>query len=213
MGPRAPARGLIVAVVQLRGSFRSDTDSVLLRTAGHVASLLEGFPEMSMTVDDTDLIQLFKAGDHDAFAEIVRRYRDELVRHARRRVYDTASAEDLVQDTFMRAYRGFARLPIDSQVRPWLHRILENVCIDEANRRRRETDKVQRAGAEGPIDERLCGPEFELGLDADDAALVAVLAELPDTHREAMWLRDVDGLEYAEIAHCAETTEVNAQLA
>jgi len=166
---------------------------------------------MSMTISDADLIRSFQSGDHDVFAEIVSQYQDELVRHACRRVHDTAAAEDLVQDTFMRAYRAFDRLADDSQLRPWLHRILENRCIDESHRRRRELDKVQRVGTEAPLREQHGGPEAELGLDYDDATLVAALAALPETHREALWLRYVDGLDYAEIADGAEITEVNAR--
>ena len=47
---------------------------------------------MSMTIGDADLIRSFQSGDHDVFAEIVRQYEDELIRHARRRVHDTGAA-------------------------------------------------------------------------------------------------------------------------
>ena len=83
---------------------------------------------MSMTLEDAAVIRAFKSGDRRRFDEVVIEYRAELVRHARRRV-SAASAEDLVQETFIRAYRAFDRLPDDARVRPWLHQILrESLC-------------------------------------------------------------------------------------
>jgi RNA polymerase sigma factor (sigma-70 family) len=56
---------------------------------------------------------------------------------------DAGTAEDLVQEAFIRAYRAFDRTDDDSRVRPWLHQILANVCVDDANRRR-DDDKTER---------------------------------------------------------------------
>ena len=104
---------------------------------------------MSMTLDDAAMIRAFRHGDDTVFDTVVAEYRQELLRHARRRTPDDATAEDLVQETFVRAYRSFGRLPDDSRVRPWLHQILRNVCIDDAHRRRRELDKIDRSSPSG----------------------------------------------------------------
>jgi RNA polymerase sigma-70 factor, ECF subfamily len=166
---------------------------------------------MSMTIDDTEVIRAFKAGDHDAFESIVAEYQLELLRHAQRRVHDAGSAEDLVQETFVRAYRAFDRLSDDSRVRPWLHQILANLCVDEANRRRREHDKTSRATVEVSLRSTGPGPEDQLGLDVDDAALKAALAGLPDSYRDALEQRFVDELGYDEIAQTAGVSETNAR--
>jgi RNA polymerase sigma-70 factor (ECF subfamily) len=166
---------------------------------------------MSMTIDDTEVIRAFKAGDHDAFESIVAEYQPELLRHAQRRVHDAGTAEDLVQETFVRAYNAFDRLPDDSRVRPWLHQILANLCIDEANRCKREHDKTARAAVEFAARRPSLSLEDELGLDIDNTALGVALAGLPDTHRDAIEKRFVDELGYDEIAEGTGVSETNAR--
>ena len=122
----------------------------------------------------------------------------------------TATAEDLVQETFVRAYRSFGRLPEDSRVRPWLHQILRNVCIDDAHRRRRELDKFDRMTAQATRT-AVAGPEETLGLDIDTIALTTAMTSLPETHRDAFVQRVVDGLEYDEIAARGGVSEPNAR--
>ena len=166
---------------------------------------------MSMTIDDAEVIRSFKAGDHDAFESIVIEYQAELLRHARRRFNDAGTAEDLVQETFVRAYRAFDRLPDDSRVRPWLHQILTNVCINEANRNRREHDKTERVGHEPTTVVVDRSPEHQLGLDVDDTALAVALSRLPFTHREAIEQRFVEELDYDEIAERTGVSETNVR--
>ena len=166
---------------------------------------------MSMTLDDSDVIRAFRLGDDTVFDDVVAEYRQELLRHARRRTPDDATAEDLVQEAFVRAYRSFGRLPDDSRVRPWLHQILRNLCIDDAHRRRRELDKIDRMVAEPSHAMAEVGPEIALGLDVDSHRLGEALAELPTTHRDAFVQRVVVGLDYDEIAEREGVTETNAR--
>lgn len=166
---------------------------------------------MSMTLDDHDVIVAFRTGDDTIFAEVVAEYRPELLRHAERSAPDAATAEDLVQETFVRAYRAFGRLPDDSRIRPWLHQILRNVCIDDAHRRRRETDKAEQVRAASPLVSIEPGPEDVLELDRDTTALADALASLPATHRDAFVQRVVVGLEYDEIAAREGVSEMNAR--
>ena len=166
---------------------------------------------MSMTIDDAEVIRSFKAGDQRAFESIVAEYQAELLRHARRRVHDAGTAEDLVQETFVRAYRAFERLPDDSRVRPWLHQILANLCIDEANRCKREHDKMSRSAVEASVRTTGPSPEHQLGLDVDHAALGKALAGLPASHREALEHRFVDELGYDEIAQTMGVSETNVR--
>jgi RNA polymerase sigma-70 factor (ECF subfamily) len=166
---------------------------------------------MSMTLDDRDAILAFRHGNDAVFEDVVAGYRPELLRHARRRTPDDATAEDLVQEAFVRAYLSFGRLPDDSRVRPWLHQILRNVCIDDAHRRRRELDKVDRVIAQPTAAAVGAGPEDTLGLDVDSEVLSQALADLPATHRDAFVERVVVGLEYDEIAAREGVSETNAR--
>jgi RNA polymerase sigma-70 factor, ECF subfamily len=167
---------------------------------------------MSLDVDDVDVIRLFRAGRRDAFTQVVAEHRAALLRHALRRLHDTAAAEDVVQETFFRAYRSFDRLDEDSRIGPWLHQICANVCIDEANRRNREADKSMRACTD-PSTTRGVSPavDEQLGFDVDTGPAERAILSLPDTHRAAFTLRFVDELEYHEIAAVEGTSEENVR--
>jgi RNA polymerase sigma-70 factor (ECF subfamily) len=156
-----------------------------------------------------DLIEAHHSGDPEAFAELVRMFYPGLIGYARRRLVDGAAAEDAVQETLLRAYRGLPLFGGDFQVAAWLHRILANVCADEGNRRRREATASQRWGAgidisAPPADEACERAEAIVGV-AD------AIASLPNSYREALVLRDLLELDYAEVAERAGITEVNAR--
>jgi RNA polymerase sigma-70 factor (ECF subfamily) len=166
---------------------------------------------MSMTIDDADLIRSFKSGHHEVFEAIVAEHQAELIRHARRRTNDTGTAEDLVQEAFIRAYRAFDRINDDSRVRPWLHQILANVCVDDAHRRRRDDDKTERLSCDTTMSLVEPSIEQQLGLHIDDTGLEQALADLPDTHRQALIMRFVEQLDYDEIALTIGVSEPNAR--
>jgi RNA polymerase sigma-70 factor (ECF subfamily) len=167
---------------------------------------------MAMTIDDPRLIASFRAGENDAFEALVRAHRPALYRHALRKLSDHAAAEDAVQETFMRAYKSRTRVNDDWQLRPWLHQICANVCIDEANRRRKETAKTSR-WAIVDMPSRGIAPELEreLGLDADHSEMTAAILSLPATYQEALSLRYVEELEYDEIAEILDISEDNVR--
>jgi RNA polymerase sigma-70 factor (ECF subfamily) len=157
---------------------------------------------------DRDLVLACRAGDAEAFAEIVKCHYESLYAHAMRRLGERDAAEDAVQDAFLRAYRALPTFGGDFRLRAWLHRILGNVCIGEFRRRQRQHD------AESWWDDRLAagaGPE-ERSLDAEAAREVAAaIAALPPSYREALVLRDLYEMEYADMADQAGITEQNAR--
>lgn len=167
---------------------------------------------MALSLDDMELVESFRAGDHEVFESLVRAHQPSLFRHAMRRLNDAAAAEDAVQETFTRAYRALGRLGGDYRLGSWLHQIMANVCIDEANRRRRETEKFDRVAV---IDARTASEhpsiEDQLGLDADNSAVVAALHTLPANYQEALSLRFIDGYDYDEVARLAGVSEQNAR--
>ena len=167
---------------------------------------------MALSLDDVQLVESFRAGDHDVFESLVRAHQPALFRHAMRRLNDAAAAEDAVQETFTRAYRALGRVGGDYRLGSWLHQIMANVCVDEANRRRRESDKVDRVAV---VDARTSAEhpsvETQLGLDADHTAVVAALHTLPANYQEALSLRFIDGYDYDEVARRAGVSEQNAR--
>jgi RNA polymerase sigma-70 factor (ECF subfamily) len=160
-------------------------------------------------VDERDLVESHRAGDVDAFPEIVRMYADVLMRDAVRRLGDPAAAEDAVQETMMRAYGAIGRFNGDFRLGAWLHRILANVCIDEQRRRTRLASAADRLSA--VIDITSPGADDIVVNEFSARRVRHALDELPPTYREALVLREVDELPYRAIAESAGVTEENAR--
>jgi RNA polymerase sigma-70 factor (ECF subfamily) len=166
---------------------------------------------MAIFVDDRELLAAHLAGDSNAFSEIVREHRPALHRHALRRLSCEASAEDAVQETLVRAYKALPNFSGEYRLGSWLHRILQDVCADEGNRRKRDFDKLGRVAAL-PL-ARMHSPsvEEELHLDFDDSDLHDALKNLSDPYREALSMRYVDDLDYSQVSEAAGVSEQNAR--
>ena len=102
---------------------------------------------------DTDLLSLARAGDEDAFGELVASYRHELLVHCYRILGSLQDAEDVLQETLLSAWRGLDGFEERSSVRTWLYRIATNRSLDavRASARRDDpmTDPDQRPRAAG----------------------------------------------------------------
>ncbi len=151
---------------------------------------------------DGALVTQAAAGDQDAFDALVARHRLRVFNLARALVGDDGEAEDLVQETFVRAWRSVGRFRGQSTFRTWLYRVALNVIHTHLARRARRrgvwgwwregTAPAEPAGGRG-------GDALEGDLvrrDLIDRALARLSPEL----RAAVTLRDVEGLEYREIA-------------
>src|SRR4051794_18694760 len=160
-------------------------------------------------LDDQTLVKAHQAGDERAFQQIVRSQHRALYAHAYRRLGSHEAAEDAVQDTLLRAYRALPSFNGDLRLRAWLHRILTNVCHDEGNRRRRQAGLIERLEAQ-PF-ELAADPVEEAVLHDTVRVMSEALAELPESYREALVLRYVDGLSFREVADATGITEENAR--
>lgn len=160
---------------------------------------------------DAELVRRFNAGDEEAFVEIMQRYRGKIFSVALSLLRNRADAEEIAQDTFIRAHRGLGRFRGDSSLATWLHRITVNLA---RNRywyffRRRRQDSLSLDHTIGEHDE---GTFAELiAADAPDPAqessrseftalVVACMERLDKKHREILTLRNVLNLPYEEIA-------------
>lgn len=167
--------------------------------------------KVAIYVDDQELVAAHRAGDTDAFGELVNEHQSPLLAHARRKLYSTEAAEDALQETLIRAYRALPRFNGQYRLGPWLHRIMANVCIDEANRRRRDGEKLEKVASQPAARLNAPGVEEELGLDVDDTHINSALDELPDSYREALELRFVDELDYEQVASVVGVSEENVR--
>jgi len=104
-------------------------------------------------------------------------------------------AEDLLQETLLRAYRGFASYRPGTNVRAWLFTILHRVRTDVLRKRGRSPQTTELAD-DGPA----VNPEHESRLTAGNEDVQRALAEVPEVFRSALVLRDIEEFSYEEIA-------------
>jgi RNA polymerase sigma-70 factor (ECF subfamily) len=143
--------------------------------------------------------------DADAFSAEALTFLEPLFATAMRLTRNRADAEDLVQDTFVKAFRFSGQFKRGTNLRAWLYTILHNTW---RNRRRDasrdavevDSEQVEQAANAASGSEVFETPERILMRSTLDADLQAALDELPDAFRQAVWLRDVEEFTYAEIA-------------
>jgi RNA polymerase sigma-70 factor, ECF subfamily len=127
---------------------------------------------------------------------------DALYRAALRLTRSPVEADDLVQDTFVKAFRARARFEPGTNLRAWLFTILMNTWRNRRRDAGRDPVDVDSARVERAADapDGSASPEELLLRSALDVDLKAALDRMPPTFREAVWLRDVEEFSYAEIA-------------
>ena len=143
--------------------------------------------------------------DADAFAAEALGYLEPLYATALRLTRNRADAEDLVQDTFVKAFRFMDRFEPGTNLKAWLFTILHNTWRNRRRDSSRDTvevdsDRVEQAATRPDGPAAFDTPERILLRATLDADLKEALDRLPETFREAVWLRDVEEFTYAEIA-------------
>jgi len=131
-------------------------------------------------------------------AVLLARHGEELARHIRRMVRDDEVAQDLLQDTMIRAHEALERLRSGSNERAWLYRIATNLSLNYLRSRSREQAALRRHAADHA---GAAEPDGEADRDETEReALWAGVARLPERQRLALTLRIVDELDYDDIA-------------
>jgi RNA polymerase sigma-70 factor (ECF subfamily) len=143
--------------------------------------------------------------DADAFGAEVLRYLEPLYATALRLTRNRADAEDLVQDTVVKALRFSDRFEKGTNLRAWLSTILHNTWrnrLRDTGREAVDVDSTRLEELESSAESASANetPEDLLLRNTLDADLRAALDELPEIFRQAVWMRDVEEFSYAEIA-------------
>jgi RNA polymerase sigma-70 factor, ECF subfamily len=158
---------------------------------------------------DRALVEAAAGGSREAFDELVRRHQSAVITLARVLTSGRGDAEDLAQDVFVRAWRSIGSFRGDSTFRTWLHRVAINVIRTSQSRqgrlmriftaRSRDEDPLDGTRGRLPMDPA-SGEEPVDATLARRQAIDRALAALPEELRVAVTLRDLQGLDYKDIA-------------
>ncbi len=155
---------------------------------------------------DLELVKRVQSGDKTAFDVLVRKYQHRIGAVIGRFVHDYAESQDIAQETFIRAYRAMNGFRGDAQFYTWLYRIAVNTAKNHivSSKRRPPTSDVDADDAEhfeGAYRMHDSDtPEHELLREEIARTVSEVVAALPEELRQAITLREVEGLSYEEIS-------------
>jgi RNA polymerase sigma-70 factor (ECF subfamily) len=147
---------------------------------------------MSMT--DGDAIRRVNQGDVEAFSVLLGRYHPACFRYAVRHLGCPETAEEVVQDTFLRAFRGLARYDHRDRFQSWLFSILVNRCRTAAVREGRRNSRLSHVDS-ADLEGRASPDRIDRRVEID-----AAIGRLAEDQREAFLLKYVEGLSYEEIS-------------
>jgi RNA polymerase sigma-70 factor (ECF subfamily) len=155
----------------------------------------------------TLLLAQAQAGDERAFRAVVGPYRRALEVHCYRMLGSIHDAEDVAQDTLLRAWRAFSRFERRSSVETWLYRIATNACLDELEKRpRREVEPYPDSRLED-ADTSIADPAARYALhEGMELAFLTAIQRLPGRQRAVLILRDVLGWSAVETAELLDST-------
>ncbi|MGJ3509162.1 sigma-70 family RNA polymerase sigma factor [Enemella sp. A6] len=185
------------------GGRAGEHDAELDTTTPDEATAVEAKP----VEDETDA-ELAERFERDAMP-----YLDQLYGAALRMTRNPADAEDVVQDAYLRAFQSFRQFTPGTNLRAWLYRILTNTYINSYRKKQRQPQVSDGEGVEDWQLHRaadhdsvgLRSAEMEALDQLPDSAVTDALHQLPDTFRLAVYLADVEGFSYKEIAEIMDT--------
>ncbi len=154
-------------------------------------------------LDERALVAEVAAGHEPAFRVLIARHLPSVTMIARRMLHDNAEAEDVAQETFLRLWRLGATLDVGTAgVKPWLRRVVSNLCIDRmrSGARTTVTDEVPEQREEARQLEIIEGAELSGRVDL-------ALKQLPERQRLALTLFHYEGMSQSEIAHAMEISD------
>ena len=153
---------------------------------------------------DVDIMSEVAAGNTEVYNKIVSRYRGRLYSFVFRFVNDRETAEDIVQETFLRAFRKRREYRAIANFSTWLFTIAGNLAKSELRRRKRwrffslHKDDDSETGFELPDESYL--PDRMTESSITDTQIQEAIQSLPANYRQVVLLRDVEGMSYQEIA-------------
>ena len=172
---------------------------------------------------EQELVERLRAGDEDAFAELVRRYHRLMMRVARGYVRSDAVAEEVVQESWLAVLRGIERFEGRSSFKTWLLRIVANRAMTSGARESRSVPVEPSVSGDHFVPEGEPGagawasppepwPEDRLLAEETRAVIERAIAELPPTQAAVVTMRDVEGLSSEEVQEALDITPGNQRV-
>lgn len=155
---------------------------------------------------DQELVRRVQQGDKRAFDMLVLKYQHKIIKQVGRYVRDSSEAQDIAQETFIKAYRALPNFRGESAFYTWLYRIADNTAKNYlvAQGRRPPTEDIEMEDAERLANEPALKeggtPEHVLLSDEIRNTVFNTIEQLPPDLRTAITLRELEGLSYEEIA-------------
>jgi RNA polymerase sigma-70 factor (ECF subfamily) len=166
--------------------------------------------EMTPYSDDRELVHACRAGKTEAFGVLITRYQTRLFPTLHRLLGSVEDAEDILQDTFVRAYEKLDQFQGDSSFYTWIYRIAVNLALSGHRKRRVRSllrivhQRIDDGGAQ-PVDTSLeSDPSFPLERAETEKLVQDALNHLGPEHRAVIVLKDFDGRRYEEISSILE---------
>jgi RNA polymerase sigma-70 factor (ECF subfamily) len=158
---------------------------------------------------DRECVGRAQAGDEAAFTELMRHYKGPVLNFVYRLTGDASGAEDIAQETFVRAYRNLGRFAFRKPgdlFSAWLFQVARNAAIDAMRHRQRRPAQSLEVTPEGQIITDPSDPSDQADLAERSALIAAAIAELPEDQRTALVLSVYEDLSNAEIAAVMQAT-------
>lgn len=154
--------------------------------------------------DEKILIGRVLEGDHEAFAELVKRHETQVYNLCLRMSGNSEDARDLSQEAFLKAWRGLRFYQFESAFSTWLYRLTSNVCIDFLRSRKRRPSVSLTVDEEEPVEMEVEDssptPEEQVLHREQQYAVAKAMEQLEDEFRQVLTLRVIHDLPYEEIA-------------
>lgn len=159
--------------------------------------------------EDEMLMEKIKLGDQGAFRVLYERYKNPLLSYAYHLLGQTALAEEVTQETFIRVYKHASTYEAKAKFTTWLWTISRNLCLDHLRKKKEhhfENDEEMDAETFATLDSPLEKREMDLIQQSEEKRLQHCLQELTPSQREALTLRTFSELSYEEIAKTLSTS-------
>jgi RNA polymerase sigma-70 factor (ECF subfamily) len=162
---------------------------------------------MAITTHDNELLILFRSPEtkEKAFTQIVKKYQERLYWHIRRLVVGHDNANDVLQNVFIRVWKGLENFREDSQLYTWLYRIATNESLSFLDQQKKKSS-VSLSDVESGLSNKVMAEEH---FDASkmEWKLQLAIQQLPDKQRVVFTLRYYDEMPYEEMSQVLETSE------